>query len=103
MSEITSFKEELNRKLLDMIIKSKEDKSMSISFANSIIILNVCPFNFSGMDLSNISIPNANLECALMNGTKLINSDLSNVHFRFAQLFKADLTNSNKYERIHVS
>ena len=47
------------------------------------------------MDLSNISIPNANLSHAVLYKTNLSNSDLSNVNLSCAQMNGADLSKTN--------
>jgi hypothetical protein len=47
--------------MMDIILDSRINKSISNSAATAITLINLYNPFFSGMDLSNISIPSANL------------------------------------------
>ena len=94
--------------LLEIVYKSKENPNLARAAANAITILNFCNYSFSGLDLSCVSIPGANLSNCVMQRTKLSNSNLKGVNFLNAVLDEAvldscDLQNANFGERPSLS
>lgn len=74
--------------------KSKTVQTAKVA-ANAITLLNVIGMNFSNMDFSDISIPNAQMPQALCYGTNFQNADLAGVNFVEAVLTKADFRRAN--------
>ena len=65
--------------------------------SNAMTLLNAIGFTFSGLDLSNIKIQNANLDIGWFDGTNFRNSLISNTDFK-----RANLNNSN-FEGAHLN
>jgi WD40 repeat protein/tetratricopeptide (TPR) repeat protein len=72
-------REKYCQKLLDIVLKTREDREIGIAGANAITILNAARFCFSGLDLSETKVSGANLTEAIMDGTILRKADLTNV------------------------
>ena len=87
-----------NKMLLWMFIARSADKKdghkIQIGAANAITILNYARTSFSGMNLSHIKIPHANLSNAICCDTKFIGANLCNVDFANSYLGGADMTSS---------
>ena len=58
--------------------------------SNAMTLLNAIGYSFSGLDLSNIKMENANLDSGVFYGTNFKNSQISNTDFK-----RANLSNSN--------
>ena len=75
--------------------KFVEEQSSTADAANAITFLNAMNFNFSGLDLSNICIPHANLSHGTFEGTNFSEADLMNVNFSSAMLKDANFRRAN--------
>ena len=64
MADIVRFDESVQEKLFAIVLATRDDKKLSIAAANSMTVLNRAYVPFSGMDLSNVSIPHALLDGA---------------------------------------
>jgi WD40 repeat protein len=80
------------KSLFNQIYTSKNNPQGKISAANAITILNKASVSFSGLDLSDIQIPQADLSNSLLFKTNLTKSDLSGVDFTDSYLSDANLT-----------
>lgn len=85
----------LQERLFSIVYQTRSNKTLSTAAANSITILNRSYVSFSGRDLSDISIPNALLDGAILDSTNLKNSDISGLNLKGAFLDRANLTSSN--------
>ena len=82
----------------DRIYGSKDkfiNPSIPAQAAIAITILNTMNFDFSKLDLSGVSIPNANLSHGIFEGTNFTKADLTNVSFANAWLKDANFKNAN--------
>lgn len=81
--------------LIKQVISSRHEKGkqQETASSNAMSILNAARFSFSGMDLSNISIPYANLQHAVMDQTDLSHSNLSGCNLSLAWMKRANLEN----------
>ena len=75
-------------------IPQAEKNPFNIAAANAMTILNLAKFDFSAMDLRNISISNAFLASGKFKGTNFTGADLSGVDFTKADLENAILTDT---------
>ncbi len=85
----------MRQKMHQYIDLSKTDERYAIAAANAITGLNAAGENFSSMDLSHITIPDADLSSAFMYQVDLVGSNLSGVNFQNAMLVDAKLSQSN--------
>lgn len=80
------------------------DEFRKIAAANAITILNLQRHSFSGLNLSYVKIPNANLSFGIFQDTDFTGADLSGCDFSNAILDKANFTGANltgvKFENI---
>ncbi|MBF0607650.1 MAG: metallophosphoesterase [Magnetococcales bacterium] len=96
-SAIIAFLSEMeveNPALLNIVKESKTNGSIEIASSNAATILNVRRFSFSGLDLSGVCIPEADLSCAVLDSTNLSGADLYGVSFRQAFLRDTNLIGS---------
>jgi len=84
----------LKEKLFAFIKGSKGNPSLSQAAANAITVLNYAGVSFSGMDLSYIAIPYADLSGAIFDGTNLACANLTGVRLAHAFLREANLSES---------
>ena len=85
----------LKERYFGFIQASKNNEGMSIAAANAITILNRARINFSGMDFSEVHIPNADLSGGLFHRTDFQRANLSGVKFINAYLVEALLNGAN--------
>ena len=80
-------------KLIELSRKKgvEQESNFAAAAANAITVLNAAGYDFSGQDLSNISIPGANLSCGMFEGTNFRNANLRGANFTGAWLKDADL------------
>ena len=81
----------MQEKYLEIVYKSRlnESEFFKIGAANSISILNLSNYSFSGKDLSGIRIPGADLAGGEFVKTNFTNADLTGVNLRSTLLTKA--------------
>ena len=81
----------LCNKLLQVVLRSKQfnNREMDLAASNAITLLNQARVTFSGLDLSGIRIPNADLCYSICDSTDFSGADLSGVKFRKAWLKNA--------------
>ncbi|MES2217087.1 MAG: NACHT domain-containing protein [Pseudomonadota bacterium] len=78
-----------------LIYLSKYQESFARPAANAISILNWAKIPFSGMNLSSINIPHADLSGAICDHTDFSNANLTGVNFQQAWLRYSNFQNSN--------
>ena len=86
ISELEVSRPEGNRGVRCDIQPGQAKHLFSVAAANAITILNASGFNFSRLDLSQISIPGANLKYGIFEGTNFTGADLQGVDFSGAWL-----------------
>ena len=84
---------EFKEVLFDRVYSSRNNSINKIAAANAITILNRAKVVFSGMDLSQIIIPEADLSYALLANASLTGADLQGVNLNQAYLSDTDLSN----------
>lgn len=87
-----------SKKLLKVVLESRNSETgilASTASSNAITILNHSRQSFSGMDLSGISIPQADLSFAIMEKTNLARSNLSECKMQQVWLKGANLQECN--------
>lgn len=72
--------------LFDLILASRADEKMAVAAANAITILNMAKVPFSGMDLSGVRVPKANLTNGIFDQTNLNSAILDDVEMTNAFL-----------------
>jgi uncharacterized protein YjbI with pentapeptide repeats len=97
MADSIPYNEQLKNFLKESINQTKSDKSeFCITLArNSITILVAAQISFSNEDLSNISIPGANLRNSIFHLANLSGSDLSNTNLSNSNLVECNLSRAN--------
>jgi len=84
---------ELQEPFVDIILKSREEyPDVSLAASNAITFLNAAKVSFSGMDLSGIKIPGADLSYGIFDQARLQQANLTQVNFQGAWLRQCDLT-----------
>ena len=78
--------------LFGLVYASRTDKAMQVTAANAITALNYARVSFSGMDLSGIEVPEADLSYALFDAAVLSRGNLTNVNLKQVYLGNADLS-----------
>ena len=73
----------------------EQESNFAVAAANAITILNAAGYDFSGQDLSGISIPGANLSYGMFEGTNFRNANLRGVDFTGACLKNANPEQAN--------
>ena len=91
--EIAPFNSEGKQELLAL-----NGSNMLYAASNAITILNALKYDFSGMDLSKIWIPHANLSHGIFEGANFFNANLQGVNFTGAWLKDANFSRSNMKE-----
>ena len=69
----------------------EQESNFAFAAANAITVLNAAGYDFSGQDLSNVSIPGANLSYGIFEGTNFKNANLQGVDFTGAWLKDVNL------------
>ncbi len=87
--------ERFQRKLLHWVYCSRKRPELSVASANAITILNVARFPFSGMDLSKISIPGADLSKGIFDHTNFRAANLRGINLDNAFLRKTNFSDCN--------
>ena len=80
--------------LLAILVKSKTNGDIETASSNAATILNAMRFPFSGLNLSGVRIPRADLSDSVLHQTNFSKSNLSSVTFTNAFLKDADLSSS---------
>ena len=78
-------------RLLQIVQLSRDNPSVATAAAHVMTVLNYARVSFSGLDLSAIHIPDADLSGAILDATKLTKADLSHVRLVNAFLKDTDL------------
>ncbi|KAI1291522.1 hypothetical protein EDD11_008860 [Mortierella claussenii] len=86
------------KKLRASIEQSKADKTWSVAAANAMTILVRAGIRFNGADLTDISVPGADLSGGEFDGAQLQGADLSGTTLRNIWLRQADLSNARMEE-----
>lgn len=85
----------LQDQLIKIINLSKSSEEWSKAAANAITILNQAGMSFTGLDFTDIKVPNADLSGAKLDHTTLANANLTKVKLKGAWLSGAKLHGSN--------
>ena len=90
--------QENNDKRTKDTIQTTSYSPFAVAAANAITIVNAAGYHFSNIDLSNLSVPGANLRCGSFESAIFTNANLQGVDFtgswlRDADFVKADLNN----------
>ncbi|BBI17722.1 pentapeptide repeat-containing protein [Neochlamydia sp. S13] len=83
-------REERQRFLLDIVLRSKDNASNRIAAANALTILRAADFSFSGLNLQGIYAPYADLR-----GSILENVNMRNAHLEYGNFTNASLKGGN--------